>query len=89
MTSNLYKPVGDLLQAEQIEDESVTPSGLHVLHTAESSEPVRMRVVATGPEVRDIQAGDVILTDRWAGSAHGDVIFLKQEVVLAVLPEEA
>ena len=45
----------------------------------------RAKVVAVGPEVKDVKAGAEVLVSRLAGQEVGDKVLLREESVLATL----
>lgn len=57
---------------------------LHVIALPSRAQPAE--VVAVGPEVRDVKAGERVLVSRLAGQEVGDKVLLREESVLAWLP---
>lgn len=45
----------------------------------------RFRVVACGPEVRDVQEGQTVLANRLAGTSIGSEILLPESSILGVI----
>jgi len=54
------RPLGNKLVVQLIQKETVSPGGI-VLTRADATEATRGKVLAVGPDVLDIQVGDVIL----------------------------
>lgn len=45
----------------------------------------RFRVVACGPEVRDIRAGQIVLANRLAATVIGDQLLLPESAILGMV----
>ena len=77
----ILRPLGDKVLVELIDKEKVTDSGI-ILSSADPAEVNRGKVLATGPDVLDIQEGDVILPN-WnkaiKSSMEGNVFYIVKE----------
>lgn len=62
-----FKPLGDRLLVERIEEASTTVSGIIIPDNAKEK-PSRGKVVAAGKEVEDVNVGDVIVFGKYAGN---------------------
>ncbi|MFT7823853.1 MAG: co-chaperone GroES [Sulfurimonas sp.] len=62
-----FKPLGDRLLVERIEEVSTTASGIIIPDNAKEK-PSQGKVVAAGDEVEGVKAGDVIVFGKYAGS---------------------
>lgn len=80
-------PVNDVVMVKKPNtDESVTDTGLVVIHgKPEAGSTMTAEVVEVGPEVVDIQPGDKVIFDFWAGTEYDGYIFLRAEVIEAVV----
>lgn len=69
------QPLRDLVLVERLEGhgiETVSPGGIIIPATTEAkaktkADTFRARVVALGPEARDLRVGEVVLVFTWAG----------------------
>lgn len=82
------KPLADRVVAEPIEAEAKTASGLYLPGGAQEK-PKVAKVVAVGPNVKDIKVGDNILYEDYSNTdvkVDGkSYIIVKEEKVLAVV----
>ena len=62
-----FKPLGDRLLVERIEEVSTTASGIIIPDNAKEK-PSQGKVIAVGNEVDDVNVGDVIVFGKYAGS---------------------
>ncbi len=62
-----FKPLGDRLLVERIEEASKTASGIIIPDNAKEK-PSSGKVVAVGKEVEDIVVGDTIVFGKYAGN---------------------
>lgn len=70
--------------------ESVTDAGLVVIHSQKAEDAPKAlsaKVLAVGPDVRDVKVGDTAVFEYFAGAAYRDRIILREDVVLATMPE--
>ena len=62
-----FKPLGDRLLVERIEEMSTTVSGIIIPDNAKDK-PSQGKVVAIGSEVEEISVGDTIVFGKYAGN---------------------
>lgn len=78
---------GKWILVEEI-NETVTASGLEIVQKDSSLTILKGKVVSVGQDVKaDINVGDTIVADRYAGSAYNDHIFVSEDEVVAVLTD--
>jgi chaperonin GroES len=79
------KPLHNKVLVERIAGETTTNSGI-VLKS--SSEPDRAKVLAVGPEAKEVFVGDVVLLD-WnaAQKASGETYVIKEDFIVFVYEE--
>lgn len=96
--SGLFTPTDDRIVIERMGLSNRTPGGLFIPDTvADSEKPNRGRVLAVGPGHRDkkgrlrlldVQQGDVVIFDRYAGSevkiADQEFVLLRESEVVAI-----
>ncbi len=84
------QPLGDFVLAEAEKAETKTASGLYLPEKA-AEKPKIAKVLACGPEVKEIAAGDRIIYGGYGNDEikHGGVSYLliKQENVFAKIKE--
>ena len=73
-------PLGDLVVVELLPEPP--RSSLLVVITSPSRSQLA-KIVAIGPEVRDVQVGERVLVSRLAGQDVGDKVILQERSVLA------
>ena len=62
-----FKPLGERLLVERVEEPTTTASGIIIPDNAKEK-PSQGKVVALSKEVEDVQAGDVIVFGKYSGS---------------------
>ncbi|MDD2451363.1 co-chaperone GroES [Sulfurovum sp.] len=62
-----FKPLGDRLLVERIEEASTTSSGIIIPDNAKDK-PSQGKVIAVGSEVEEVKVGDTIVFGKYAGS---------------------
>ena len=84
------KPMADNILLKQAEAEETTSSGI-ILATTNKEKPAIYEVIAAGPDVKGIKAGDKLVVGQFVGSELKldgvDYKFVKQEDVLAIVTE--
>ena len=84
------RPLGNKLIVQLIQKETVSPGGI-VLTRADATEATRGKVFAVGPDVEDINVGDIILPNwnKAKKTSDGDqaVYVVLDEDVVAVFVE--
>jgi chaperonin GroES len=82
------KPLADYVVVQQEEAESKTASGLY-LPTAAQEKPKVAKVLAVGPDVQDVKAGDRVIFGGYSNTdvKHGgaNYMIVKQENIYATL----
>lgn len=79
---------GTWIQVEEIiEDKS--SAGLYIVQRDADRKILKGKVVSVGSDVVEeaIQPGAVVVADRYAGAAFGDLIFVREDEVKAVLTD--
>ena len=84
----MLKPLADRIVAQKLEQKTKTASGLYL--TPKSQEvPTGAKVVAIGPDVKNVKKGDQIIFKEYASTevkVDGvEYLIIKEEDVLAVL----
>jgi chaperonin GroES len=96
-----FKPLGDRLVVEPVEQEEMTASGIVLPETAKEK-PQKGTVLSTGPGARDdqgkrimmdVSVGDTVLFAKYAGTEikvdNKKLLILRESDVLAIVEEEA
>lgn len=78
------KPLHDKVLIERLETTKETASGIILRH---SGEPDRAKVIAVGPEVTEVQVGDVVQPD-WGQAAKLQDYFMVKIEDIAYIYEE-
>jgi chaperonin GroES len=97
--SMTLKPLGDRVVVEPIEQEEITAGGIVLPETAKEK-PQRGTVIAAGPGARDdegkhialdVQAGDVVLFAKYAGTEFKvdgkKLLILRENDLLAIVTD--
>src|SRR5437868_3493541 len=97
----LFRPLGDRVLIERVEEEEKTRGGIIIPDTAKEK-PQEGEVIAVGPGARDetgkvqpleVKPGDRILFGKWSGSEvkldGKDLLIMKESDILGVLEPEA
>lgn len=80
------RPLKDKIIVEQIAKETTTASGI-VLTQVDRDIQTEGRVLAIGPDVRDVAINDRVIVD-WSKSAKaGTYWIVKEEFIVAILEE--
>lgn len=84
------KPLADNILLKQTEAEETTASGI-ILATTTKEKPAIYEVMAAGPDVKDVAAGDKVVVGQYTGSEikldGEEYKFVKLEDVLAVVTD--
>lgn len=78
------KPLHDKVLIERIENIKETSSGIILRH---SEEPDKARVLAVGPEVSEVQVGDIVQPDWGKSAAVQDYFIVKIEDIAYIYGE--
>jgi chaperonin GroES len=62
-----FKPLGDRVLVERMEEENTTASGIIIPDNAKEK-PSRAKVLAVGTEVEDVKVDDVVVFGKYAGT---------------------
>ncbi|MFT7880913.1 MAG: co-chaperone GroES [Sulfurimonas sp.] len=83
-----FKPLGDRLLVERIEEVSTTASGIIIPDNAKDK-PSQGKVIAIGSEVEDVNVGDTIVFGKYAGSEitidNTEYLIMEQSDALGIL----
>jgi len=83
-----FKPLGDRLLVERIEEASTTSSGIIIPDNAKDK-PSQGKVIAVGSEVEEVKVGDTIVFGKYAGSEitidHTEYLIMEQSDALGIL----
>jgi chaperonin GroES len=86
--STPLQPLGDYLVAQNEEAESKTASGLYLPQNAQEK-PKTVKVVAVGPAVQHVKAGDRIVFKSYSSTDvkvdKEDYVLVREEDVLAIV----
>ena len=84
------KPLADNILLKQTEAEETTSSGI-ILATTTKEKPAIYEVMAAGPDVKEVAAGDKVVVGKYTGSEikldGEEYKFVKLEDVLAVVTD--
>lgn len=67
----------------RLQNGTAPPHGLAVIQAERAV--CRFRVMACGPDVRDVQEGQIVLANRLAGTSIGDELLLPESAILGTL----
>ncbi len=62
-----FKPLGDRLLVQRIEEANTTASGIIIPDNAKEK-PSKAKVIAAGSEVEDINVGDTVVFGKYSGN---------------------
>ncbi len=62
-----FRPLGDRLLVERVEEENTTASGIIIPDNAKEK-PSRGKVLAVGNDVEEIKEGDTVVFGKYAGN---------------------
>lgn len=92
-----FRPLGDRVLVERVEEEEKTKGGIIIPDTAKEK-PQEGKVIATGPGARDdsgkvvaldVKEGDRILFGKWSGTEvkldGKDLLIMKESDILGVV----
>ena len=83
-----FKPLGDRLLVERVEEVSTTASGIIIPDSAKDK-PSQGKVVAIGSEVEEINVGDTIVFGKYAGNEitldSKEYLIMEQSDALGIL----
>lgn len=82
------RPLKDRVLIRRSSAETKTKSGLIIPDNAQEK-PIQGEVLAIGPEVKDLEPGNVVLFGKYSGSeihnAEDEVLLIKAEDILGVI----
>lgn len=78
------KPLKDKVVLEQIQKETTTTSGI-VLAAPDRDAQTEAIVVAIGPEVEEVKAGDRVIVDWSRAGKAGEYFVIKEEFIVAIV----
>ena len=83
-----FKPLGDRVFVKFLEEMEKTAGGIYIPEAAKEK-PQRGKVEATGKDVKEIKAGDIVLFDKYSGSKikidDEEYLIIKEEEVLGII----
>ncbi|HEO98724.1 MAG: co-chaperone GroES [Campylobacterales bacterium] len=83
-----FKPLGERILVERIEEASTTSSGIIIPDNAKDK-PSQGKVIAVGSEVEEVKVGDTIVFGKYAGSEitidHTEYLIMEQSDALGIL----
>jgi len=62
-----FKPLGDRLLVERVEEANTTASGIIIPDNAKEK-PSRGKVLAVGSDVEEVKKGDIVVFGKYAGT---------------------
>jgi len=62
-----FKPLGDRVLVERVEETNTTASGIIIPDNAKEK-PSRAKVIAVSSEVEDVKEGDVVVFGKYSGT---------------------
>ena len=62
-----FKPLGDRLLVERVEEANTTASGIIIPDNAKEK-PSRGKVLAVGSDVEEVKEGDIVVFGKYAGT---------------------
>ncbi len=62
-----FKPLGERLLVERVEEESTTASGIIIPDSAKEK-PSKAKVLAIGNDVEDVNVGDTVVFGKYSGT---------------------
>ncbi len=82
------QPLADRIVLEQVESEEKTSSGI-ILPDSAKEKPEQAKVVAVGPDVKELKTGDMVLYTKYGPNEvkvdGQEYLVVKEEDVLAIL----
>ena len=82
------QPLADRIVLEQVESEEKTSSGI-ILPDSAKEKPEQAKVVAVGPDVKELKTGDMVLYTKYGPNEvkvdGKEYLVVKEEDVLAIL----
>lgn len=82
------QPLADRIVLEQVESEEKTSSGI-ILPDSAKEKPEQAKVVAVGPDVKELKTGDMVLYTKYDPNevkvGGKEYLVVKEEDVLAIL----
>lgn len=82
------QPLADRIVLEQVESEEKTSSGI-ILPDSAKEKPEQAKVVAVGPDVKELKTGDLVLYTKYGPNEvkvdGKEYLVVKEEDVLAIL----
>ena len=85
------KPTKSFVLVAAMKQENVTPGGIVIESSSGTGDSKRAKVLAIGPDVLDVQVGDVVMLDWTKGQLvtveGAQRVMVKEEHIVAVLEE--
>ena len=85
-----FKPLGDRLLVERVEEANTTASGIIIPDNAKEK-PSRGKVLAIGSDVEEIKEGDIVVFGKYAGTElvldDNEYLVLEVSDVLGIVNE--
>ena len=82
----IMRPLGNKVIVERVEHVNTTSSGIII--QGSTGEPDRARIIAAGPDAKEVSAGDVVLLNWNAAQKTGDVYVITEDHIVFVYEEE-
>jgi len=83
------KPLGERIVVKREKEEEKTKGGLYLPETADKDKPQLGKVVAVGPDFKNVKKGDTVIFPKYAGTEvkieNEDYLVLGKDDVLATL----
>lgn len=80
------RPLGNKVIVDRIEQVNTTSSGIII--KGSTGEPDKARVIAVGPDVKEVSEGEVVLLNWNAAQKSGDVYVITEDHIVFVYEEE-
>ena len=84
------RPLADRVVLEQIEAQEATASGI-ILPDSAKQRPLKGKVMAVGPSVKDVKVGDLVLYGKYAHQPFKDTgveyIVINEPDIIAIVTE--
>lgn len=82
------QPLADRIVLEQVESEEKTSSGI-ILPDSAKEKPEQAKVVAVGPDVKELKTGDMVLYTKYGPNEvkvdGNEYLIVKEEDVMAII----
>jgi len=85
------KPLGERIVVKPLKQEEKTEGGIYLPETASKDKPQRGKVIAVGPDFKDVKKGDTVIFAKYGGTEikvdEEDYLVLGVDDVLAIAEE--